>query len=234
MTSSKQPASDETRQGRLSVRPRMPESKSRPGMSALNLGTARDGLVYVPESYDAATPAPLVLMLHGAGGDARNALNPLSALAEEEGTILLAVSSHNETWDIIRGQYGPDVTLINRALGETFGRYAVDPAHVGVEGFSDGASYALSIGLANGDLFTHIIAFSPGFMAPLVQIGEPRIFISHGLHDRTLPIDACSRRIVPRLERAGYDVTYEEFEGPHTVPQPVARAALAWFLAETE
>ncbi len=32
------------------------------------------------------------------------------------------------------------------------------------QGFSDGASYALSLGVPNGDLFTHIVAFSPGFM----------------------------------------------------------------------
>ena len=38
-------------------------------------------------------------------------------------------------------------------------------------GFSDGASYALSLGAANGDLFTHIAAFSPGFMRPPVSVG---------------------------------------------------------------
>jgi len=36
-------------------------------------------------------------------------------------------------------------------------------------GFSDGASYALSVGITNGDLFTHVIAFSPGFVAPARQ-----------------------------------------------------------------
>jgi poly(3-hydroxybutyrate) depolymerase len=42
----------------------------------------------------------------------------------------------------------------------------VDPQRICVSGFSDGASYALSLGLANGDLFTHVAAFSPGFMRP--------------------------------------------------------------------
>ena len=97
-------------------------------------------------------------------------------------------------------------------------------------GFSDGASYALSLGLTNGDLFTHVLAFSPGFMAPRKRRGKPRLFLSHGTRDRVLPIDPCSRRIVPQVRRAGYDVTYREFDGPHTVPDEIAREAVDWFL----
>jgi phospholipase/carboxylesterase len=44
-----------------------------------------------------------------------------------------------------------------------------------------------------------------------------------------LPIDRCSRRIVPQLERARYEIRYREFDGPHTVPESVAREALEWF-----
>ncbi|HYG79829.1 MAG TPA: alpha/beta hydrolase-fold protein [Pyrinomonadaceae bacterium] len=145
--------------------------------------------------------------------------------------LLLAPDSRRQTWDVIEGVYGPDVAYIDRALEQTFGLYTVDPARVAVGGFSDGASYALSLGLTNGDLFTHVIAFSPGFMAPAGQQGAPRLFVSHGARDRVLPVDACSRRIVPRLKRAGYDVLYREFDGPHTVPHEVAREAAAWFTA---
>ena len=77
----------------------------------------------------------------------------------------------------------------------------------------------------------HVMAFSPGFMAPADQRGEPRIFISHGTKDQVLAIDRTSRRIVPQLARAGYDVQYQEFDGPHTVPPEIARQALEWFLA---
>ncbi|HET7077939.1 MAG TPA: phospholipase, partial [Chloroflexia bacterium] len=90
-------------------------------------------------------------------------------------------------------------------------------------------SYALSVGLTNGDLFTHILAFSPGFLASAGQTGTPRIFISHGIHDSVLPIDRCSRRIVPSLRDADYAVSYKEFDGPHTVPPDIARAAVQWF-----
>ena len=60
------------------------------------------------------------------------------------------------------------------------------------------------------------------------MLAHPHIFVSHGTHDRVLPIDRCRRAIVPRLERAGYDVHYQEFDGPHTVPEAIAIEALDW------
>jgi phospholipase/carboxylesterase len=98
-----------------------------------------------------------------------------------------------------------------------------------IGGFSDGASYALSLGITNADLFTHVIAFSPGFMAPAGYTGSPRLFISHGMRDGVLPIDRCSRRIVPELERCGYDMLYREFDGRHTILPEIASVAVGWF-----
>jgi len=229
-------AHGEARRGRLLARPVEQAQSMEPaagptpsGLRGLGLSATRDGLLYVPAGYRDHRPAPLVLMLHGAGGVAHHGLNPLLAHADEAGLILLAPDSRGPTWDVIRRGYGPDITYIDRALAQTFARYAVDPTRIAIEGFSDGASYALSVGLTNGDLFTHVIAFSPGFMVPADHRGKPRVFISHGLHDEVLPIDRCSRHIVPQLEHAGYDLTYREFDGPHTVPPTIAQEALTWF-----
>mgnify|MGYP001434129551 FL=1 len=127
--------------------------------------------------------------------------------------------------------YGPDVSRIDAALGEVFERFAVAPAGVAATGFSDGASYALSLGVTNGDLFDAVLAFSPGFMAPLVRHGRPRIFVSHGTADRVLPVNTCSRRLVPELERVGYPVSYREFTGGHEVPPAVVAEAIRWWSA---
>jgi len=223
-------------QGRLlarPARPARPAGEAAAGFQPLGLDGERDGerdgILYVPEGYRADQRAPFVLTLHGAGGDAHGGLAPLLPLADAYGLTLLAPDARGGTWDVIRGRYGPDIAFIDRALAQTFDRCAVDPARLAIGGFSDGASYALSAGLTNGDLFTHVIAFSPGFIAPGVQTGAPRIFISHGVRDEVLPIDVCSRRIVPRLEQAGYDVTYREFDGPHTVPPEISREAVGWF-----
>lgn len=83
---------------------------------------------------------------------------------------------------------------------------------------------------AGGDRYSDIIAFAPGFAAPDLIAGMPAVFVSHGLQDRMLPIETRSRRIVPRLRRAGYAVRYEEFAGGHAVPGTLAREALQAFV----
>jgi len=217
--------------GRLLARPTQPTGTAPSGLQPLGLSTQREGLLYVPKNYQASRPAPLVVMLHGAGGDARGGLTPFQNLADASGLILLAPASRRQTWDVLVGGYGPDIALIDQALAQTFSRYAVDPTRIAIEGFSDGASYALSVGITNGDLFSHVIAFSPGFMAPASQVGKPRLFISHGTRDSVLPIDPCSRKIVPQVRGAGYDVVYREFDGPHTIPPAIIDSALDWFTA---
>ena len=187
-------------------------------------------MLFVPPGLRADRPAPLIVSLHGAGSRGSTIASAgLLEAAERTGALVLAPDSRGPTWDVLMGGFGPDVDFIDAALDGVFEAVAVDPRRLIISGFSDGASYALSLGLGNGDLFSHVLAFSPGFMAPGERIGKPRLFLSHGTGDLVLPIDACSRRIVPQVRRAGYDVTYREFDGPHTVPSEVAREAVEWF-----
>jgi phospholipase/carboxylesterase len=223
-----------TPRGRLTARPSTAPAKAAPtGLQPLGLGSERDGVIYLPATYRPDRPAPLLVMFHGASGRARRGIQRLLPLADDAGLILLAPDSRGYTWDVISDDYGPDVTFLDQALSWTFDRCLVDPKLIAAEGFSDGASYALSLGLTNGDLFTHAIAFSPGFLVPAELHGSPRIFISHGIGDEILPIDRCSRRIVPRLRERGYDVRYIEFDGSHEVPAKLTREALNWLLPPT-
>lgn len=218
--------------GRLRGRPTRPRETIQPGLHRLGLDPIRDAILAVPATYRPGCPAPFVLSLHGAGGDALAGFYPLREQAESAGVVLLSPSARLQTWDVIRGDYGPDITFLDRALDAAFARVDVDPDRLAIGGFSDGASYALSLGITNGDLFRQILAFSPGFMVPAAQHGEPRIFVSHGVDDAVLPIGSCSRRIVPALRRARYGVTYREFDGGHTVPEQIAAEALGWFLEQ--
>ena len=205
---------------------------ARRGRQALGSRSEPGGFLYVPRTYRDDSPAPLMVALHGAGGSARQRIFVTQAamqlIADLTGIILLSPSSRGRTWDVIIGAYGSDVAFIDKTLGRVFSQYAVDPGRVAIGGFSDGASYALSLGLTNGDLFTHIIAFSPGFLVPAQPRGKPRIFIAHGTHDSVLPIERCSRRIVPRLNNAGYDVCYREFNGPHIIMPHLLLGAVRW------
>ena len=224
---------DSERRGHLLSRPGPPNQAAFPaGLHPLEMDGQRDGLYYVPASSKPDRPAPLVVMLHGAGSTAHNGLAPLLPFAERHGLLLLAPDSRLRTWDVIMGSYGPDVRFLDRALDWLFQRHTVDATHLAIGGFSDGASYALSLGLSNGDLFTHILAFSPGFMRPARRQGKPQVYVSHGKFDTVLPIDRCSRVIVPRLEHEGYEVRYHEFNGIHTVPKSIADEAVNWFLGK--
>ena len=80
----------------------------------------------------------------------------------------------------------------------------------------------------NADLFTHIIAFSPGFVIPTRRAGTPQVYISHGRADTVLPIDQTTRQIVPQLCAAGIPTELHEFDGPHVVPAEIAEDAVRW------
>ena len=156
----------EARQGRLTARPSHgPRSHFTAGLEQLRVDGGTGGLLYVPAGVRPERPAPLVLLLHGAGATAQHGLNLLIGQANDAGPVLLALNSQGETWDLLLGGYGPDVARMDQALAETLQRLPVDPACLAIGGFSDGASYAVSLGLTNGDLFSHVLAFSPGFAA---------------------------------------------------------------------
>lgn len=199
------------------------------GRYVVEFGGQRLGNVLLPAIHSTSQPSPLALLLHGAGGTPEHSLDLLEPFAEAAGVIVVAPESQGYTWDLLLGGYGPDVETIDQLLRWTLERREVSRHRFAVGGFSDGASYALSLGLDNGDAFTHIIALSPGFAAPVAPQGKPRVFISHGVFDKVLPIDPCSRRIAPRLERGGYSVDYHEFRGDHTVPKNIAQLAVQWF-----
>ena len=218
--------------GQLRARPIITGAIPAAGLSALRLEDRRDGLIYIPESRNEKGPHAVTVVLHSAGGGAAQAIDLLRRPAEQLKIILVAPESRRSTWDIILGGYGPDVAFIDRVLAYVFARLDVDPARLAVGGFSEGASYALSLGLINGDLFSHVIAFSPGFMQPTKCHGTPRVFVSHGVYDTVLPIGSCSRRLVPALQRGGCKVRYEEFGGAHEVPDEIGRESLEWLVGE--
>jgi phospholipase/carboxylesterase len=221
---------------RLVVKVKPPRTRIATGISKLGLGEDfSDGFIFVPSSYTPSKPAPLLVLLHGAGHTSEEWRNaPLEALFGSKNIVILAPDSRGPTWDMMIEGFGPDVEFLNKAFESTFSRVAIDPKRIGLGGFSDGASYALSLGLRNGDLFNGLIAFSPGFVSPGTFRGKPRIFVSHGRQDSVLPIDMASREIVPALRKRGYDVNYVEFEGDHMIKREIASQAAAWLVGDAK
>ena len=217
--------------GELKARPK-PGTKTTaaPGSQPLGLEKSRDGVLHLPAKIP-STPMPLFVLLHGAGGAGERVLNRFRDASDASGIAVLAPDSRGSTWDAIRGSFSDDVLFLDRALAKVFDLVAVDPARVAVGGFSDGATYGLSLGLINGELFPRIVACSPGFLIDGSAHGKPHVFISHLTQDSILPIDHCSRVIVAQLRRQGYDVTFREFPGEHEVPPAIATEAMGWLAA---
>jgi predicted esterase len=211
---------------RIKARPHKPRELSGATGTIPLLNGAEHAFVVVPPDYSPDHPAPLVVALHGAGQRASEPQRQLGDAMREAGILLLCVDSSDMTWDAIRGTYGDDVAMIDRAMSLVFDKYSVDPKRVVLAGFSDGASYTLGLGLLNSKLFTKLVAFSPGFITRTRADGaQPPVFISHGRQDRILPFDNDRDSIVPDMQRYGCKVEFHAFEGGHQVPPDIARLA---------
>lgn len=203
-----------------------------PGLHRIPVKSGRPARLFIPPNEGG--PLPMMIFLHGAGGTADHGIDTFRGKATAEKFVLLSPASKEHTWDALLGHYGPDAAMLDDVLSYTLDRVSITERALAIAGFSDGASYALSFGLLNGDRFPHVIAFSPGFIVPGTFHGQPRVFISHGRHDEILPIDRCSRVLVPRLRKLNYEIDYREFDGPHVVPDSIRQDAIDWWLRPAE
>lgn len=204
------------------------------GQSPLGLSdSGRDGVLFVPSSYRESTPAPLLIMLHGYGGWA-DEMKSTFALAEEFGVVVIAPESRDLTWGRETPGFDDDVRYIGAAYRQVTARINVDPDRVGLGGRSDGAGYALTMGLAYGDIFNHLIVIAGGRMNPLRRKGKPKIFMIHGTHDQVMPIELSAHPFSKQLKEEGYDVTYVEYDGGHATGPEYVRQAFAWLTGKSE
>jgi phospholipase/carboxylesterase len=201
-----------------------------PGRHHLGIADERDAVLYVPVELG-PEPVPMLVMFHGAGGFPEKVLPFIEPHADAYGFLVLAPHSTFPTWDIVIGGNGPDLERLQQALAAVSARYRIRPDRLAFAGFSDGASYALSIGITNGDIASHVIAFSGGFMSIFMQEGTPKVFIAHGLADEQLPVQTSGRANAAKLKAAGYDVEYVEFNGMHAIQPPIVAEAIRFFLA---
>src|SRR6266542_2362529 len=216
--------------GRFTARPGKPTHAGVVGeIVPIGLGGARDGVVYAAPDADRVS-RPLLVLLHGANGSGARILSRMQSQVATPGVVIFAPDSRGITWDVVRDGVGADVHFLDDALRAVFDRYPIDRARVCVAGHSDGASYALTLGITNGELFPQVMAFSAGFLAVKAPSNvRPRIFLAHGRDDEILSFEASGRHIAAMLERSGYDVTFRPFDGGHALKPEVVREAISWW-----
>ena len=207
----------------LPARPAAPSIVSQTGQQEFDVAGS-SAVVYVPATIQRDTPVGLVLFLHGAGREVNAFIDAFAPIADTTNVIVLAPYANAITWDAIRLDYfSTDVITVEQSLEWVFARWTIDPAKIAASGFSDGATYALGLGRANGDLFARVVAYSPGFLINVTMQGRPRILISHGRGDQVLPFTYTKNTIVPTLAQLGYEVDFREFTGGHAVHLETAR-----------
>lgn len=196
----------------------------------LGLPDERDTLLIVPEGLDTSKPVKLLVMFHGASGWAEKVLPFFREHAEKNKFLLMIPQSTYITWDLTVGGNGPDLEKLDKALHKVNSHFNLDRNHFGFCGFSDGASYSLSIGLSNGETVSHVIAMSGGFMNLYVPRGRPLVFIAHSPEDEQLPMDTSGLYHYNELKKVGYDVEFFEFHGNHVIHPHVVEKAMAFYL----
>lgn len=222
--------------GRLGARPGRgnPTTASPPnGYSLLGINKddrSRDAILYWPTNIDPLKPAPLLVFLHGAGQNGALMAKSLRDASDARGFLLLAPTSRAVTWDMHRAPACSDAATIDAAMAKVFSAASIDPKRIALGGLSDGASFAISLGLANGDFFSDVLAFSAGFFHVPMRYGRPRVFLSHGRRDRIIDF-RIGREIANRLIGGGYDVRLEPFDGGHDIPKMGLEIALDRFLS---
>lgn len=194
------------------------------------------------------SPRPLIVLFHGAGMSGRNFLDGAKAEADRCGCLLLSVQSAGATWDTIglvstaskngratRDQlFGADTGRVEQALSVALRAADVDRRAVVLAGFSDGASYALSLGLANPSIVRGVIAFAPGFhLEPAAINPKQRLFIAHSPTDKILSFERTRDDTVASLKKAGFDLRFQTFEGGHRIDRALLSEGVNYVLGRS-
>ena len=161
---------------------------------------ARTYELFVPDSYDADTPAPLLMVLHGASGSGARSQAWLGfdALAEAENFIVVYPDGLYNNWDFGAGVLTPDgyiqvddVGYLTSVVDELEADYNIDPARVFVAGMSNGALMAYRLACEAPDTFKAVAGVAAGVFVMAAQNCDKPIAVLfvQGSEDQILPWD---------------------------------------------
>jgi poly(3-hydroxybutyrate) depolymerase len=185
-------------------------------------GRARTCWVYRPSSVGAECPTPLLLLLHGSGGDGASLVRDWQKLADHEGILLAGPDALNrQAWKV--PEDGP--RFLADVVGFLRSRYAIDEKRIYLFGHSAGAVFALVMGPLESVFFAAVAAHAGAFRdrAPLAVLSHvtrpiPVLFVV-GTRDPFFSVeavretkDAFAARGLPTelLEIPGHGHSYHE------------------------
>jgi polyhydroxybutyrate depolymerase len=181
-----------------------------PGVSADSFefaGIKRSYSLFVPTSASVG-PAPLIVLLHGSYGSAAALISWWTALAEQEGIVLVAPDARErEAWQLRAD--GPQ--FIRAVIDEAVAKHPVDRGRIYLFGSSGGAVYSLTLSMIESQLFAATAIHAGAWRAPnefrAVPYAKRKIPIAIfiGDKDEYFPLFAV-RKTQSALEKAGHPV----------------------------
>lgn len=223
----------------IRVEPGFPDGRDGlvgPGPITISNGATHAHLL-LPARIDPARAYPLVTVLHGAGRQDELLARAYRDEPARRDALFLIPRSTEPTWDLLIGEERPDLDFLEHAYAEIYRRVRVDHERQALIGYSDGASYALAIGLSNPRLFAAVMGWAAGFVvmdprAISPDDPRPRVLLEHGTHDAVFPFEQVALRNLEILKRLGYQVELRVDEGGiHWPSAAFQTAALDWFFA---
>lgn len=216
------------------------------------VAVGHSAFLYVPPGTEPGQRLPLLLMFPGTGGKGRDLVSAMQPAADRAHFAVLGFSPGSGNFltvdnffdDLERGKasakvdwpeprFGRDVEMVDGALLRVFATTPIDPRRIGLFGFSHGASYALTLGTANPQLFSSIAALSPGILVINRDVaGGQAIFLAHGKSDTVQPYRRTACSFVPQLTKLGNQVEFHGFEGGHELTPEMVASAVKHFLGE--
>ena len=201
------------------------------------LSLPNEAIGYIPES--AGPHPPLLVLLHGAGRRADRMIERLASEADARGIVLVAPTSIGVTWDTVSRAEEPqspystlanslarrfitshDADRVEAAIAALAKIVPVDRARTVLAGFSDGATFALAMGMSRNHPFSAVMAWSPGIAIETASPAHGRkVFVSHGRQDPVLSFNTDCAEIVPLIQSEGAVVYFLPFKGGHEMPE---------------
>ncbi len=192
--------------------------------------------LFIPESYNGSKPTPLVVALHGMGGDENSMFdsyaNGLLKREAERTGFLVVCPKGRDSASMYRGTAEQDVLDV---LADVRRTYRVDAARIYLMGHSMGAYGTWSVAVDHPDIFAALGPISGGGMpGSMVKIRHIPQYVVHGDDDRTVPVSQ-SRNMVEAGKKAGAEIVYVEVPGgSHTSVAAPAFAAMFDFFARQQ
>ncbi|MBT3253489.1 MAG: hypothetical protein HN995_14425 [Candidatus Marinimicrobia bacterium] len=207
-----------------------------------------------PKEYDANKSYPLLIGMHGMGGNSEGFISQYDKLIDPqiiyvapEGqypiSLHMAAQWHRRKWsinDIGKEAWNASDAMVGDYILKTIEKVSDEYkiSDVYIMGFSEGAVYAYTIGLKNPDKIKGVIGFS-GYLMDTegdktilnqqdIETGKDvRLFIAHGIDDAAIKVETA-RELSKMFESKGFDLTYTEFEGRHGIKADVFNDAVKW------